>query len=92
MTSKLPLTEHPIAQASSPDTSSFWEDCLSAINALASRLIRFLTAGHEPYIQTVHLRNGQTLWIAYDPVSNTSFRSTSEADISGWLDRRWHDR
>mgnify|MGYP001791957384 CR=1 FL=1 len=88
MTPKCPRSKNLISPDASMSNSSLWQDCLNALNSLANRLIQCLVAGQAPDIQSVRLSDGQILWRAYDPVTNTSFYSVTAADLSDWLDRR----
>lgn len=60
-----------------------------ALKQVGSALVNFFAGSHQPQISTV-VRNGQTLWKAYDPVTQESTHFSSEAEVLAWLEQRYY--
>lgn len=61
---------------------------LSGLSKVLSRLMEFLVAGDELRIWQSSDRFGNTVWNAYDPVTNRSTSLDSEAELRTWIEER----
>lgn len=50
----------------------------------------FLCGSEEPRIWVRRDRNGNKVYRAYDPVTNSSFVSTEETELRSWLEERYY--
>ncbi|HIK46157.1 MAG TPA: hypothetical protein IGR64_14935 [Leptolyngbyaceae cyanobacterium M65_K2018_010] len=56
---------------------------------LGNRFLQFLTAGSELRIWQQACR-GQSIWFAYDPITNQKRSFYSQEDLRIWLDSRYN--
>lgn len=54
------------------------------------QLVQVLSPSQEPRIQARSSQDGQTLFDAYDPVTQQRIRGVSEADLRAWLEQRYY--
>jgi hypothetical protein len=59
------------------------------LKALGGRLVRFLTAENDLRLWQ-RTRQGQTVWFAYDPLTNQKHQFLSEPDLRSWLENRYN--
>ena len=69
---------------------SFRLQAPNGLSRLMHRLIRALTASHEPKIHQIQARDGQILFEGYDPVTNDHIQTTSEEEVRIWLEQRYN--
>ncbi|MEA5467742.1 hypothetical protein [Spirulina sp. 06S082] len=50
----------------------------------------FLSGSEEPRVSIRRDRTGNKVYKAYDPVTNSSFSSTSETELRTWLEGRYY--
>ena len=88
MISKSKLYENWELSAPGSDRTSFRLQLSRGIRHLSGRLISALTTAHEPKVHKIRTRDGQTLFDAYDPVTNKHIRAVSEENVRIWLEQR----
>lgn len=64
---------------------------ISALKAGLEHLMDFLKLSDEPRIWKTTDRDGNTVWRAYDPVSDRAIRLDSEDEIRAWIERRYYN-
>lgn len=82
-------SEHP-ASVDVSRVNQVWARSKAYLDKVGQSLLGYFCGSKDPQIVTKRDRDGNTFFVAYDPIDQAHYTFTSEQEVRVWLDQRYY--